>query len=159
MKTFHVHIKVKDLNESIGFYSALFNTAPVVVEEDYAKWLLNDPKVNFAISPGQDAHGIEHLGIQTDSFGELQEVYSHLKAAKAEILDEGHTVCCYARSKKSWVTDPQGISWETFYTYGNATVYGEGIHAKKNAVHTAESSVNQTSASGMAEPCSCNCEV
>jgi len=130
MKTFHVHVKVKDLTESIAFYNALFSTSPSVEKEDYAKWMLNDPKVNFAISSGHTTNGIEHLGIQTSSKEELQDVYGNMENAKGKILEEGECTCCYAKSEKSWITDPQGVDWEAFYTHGTSTVYGEGRSAK-----------------------------
>lgn len=130
MKTFHVHVKVKDLAESIAFYNALFSTSPTVEKEDYAKWMLNDPKVNFAISSGHATSGIEHLGIQTGSKEELQEVYGNMGNAKGKILEEGESTCCYAKSEKSWITDPQGIDWEAFYTHGTSTIYGEGRNPK-----------------------------
>jgi len=130
MKRFHVHVRVKDLTESINFYNALFNTAATIVKPDYAKWMLQDPQVNFAISTGHSETGIEHLGLQTDSSEELQEVYSSMEKAKGEIFKEGASTCCYAKSQKSWITDPQGVDWEAFYTHGTATVYGEGINAR-----------------------------
>lgn len=130
MKKFHVHIKVKDLSESISFYNALFNTNPIVEKSDYAKWMLDDMNVNFAISSGHDTNGIEHLGIQVDSTEELDIVYQSMQLAKGKIREEGECTCCYSKSQKSWITDPQGVDWEAFYTHGSSTVYGEGINAK-----------------------------
>ncbi|MCY2688250.1 VOC family protein [Salinimicrobium sp. TH3] len=130
MKTFHVHVRVKDLNESIGFYNALFNTLPTVIKPDYAKWMLEDPRINYAISTGHAELGIEHLGLQTDNAEELKEIYSNMQQAKGTIREEGECTCCYSKSQKSWITDPQGVDWEGFFTYGSATVYGEGINAK-----------------------------
>ena len=130
MRTFHVHVRVKDLKESIAFYSALFNTAPAVVKPDYAKWMLRDPRINYAISTGHAEVGIEHLGLQTDNENELKEIYSNMQKAKGEVREEGDCTCCYSKSQKSWITDPQGVDWEAFYTYGSATVYGEGLNAK-----------------------------
>ncbi|WP_207388448.1 ArsI/CadI family heavy metal resistance metalloenzyme [Gramella sp. KN1008] len=132
MKTFHVHVRVKNLEESINFYNALFSIEPTVKKDDYAKWMLKDPKVNFAISNGHAENGIEHLGIQTDSPEELQEVYKNMEKAKGEIFEEGDCSCCYSKSEKSWITDPQGVDWEAFFTYGESTVYGEGRNAKKS---------------------------
>ncbi|MCU0395124.1 MAG: arsenic resistance N-acetyltransferase ArsN2 [Chitinophagaceae bacterium] len=132
MKRFHVNVRVKDLGESIGFYSSIFNAAPTVQKSDYAKWMLEDPRINFAISLRPDAPGIEHLGIQAESEQELQEVYANLRNAKASLLEEGKCACCYAKSEKAWITDPQGVSWEAFYTFGETTVYGEGIHSRQN---------------------------
>lgn len=127
MKRLHVHVGVTDLDRSIGFYSTLFGAGPTVVKSDYAKWLLDDPRVNFAISSGQHAEkGIEHLGIQVESTEELAEVYDRLKAADRPVLDEGATTCCYAKSAKSWIADPQGVVWETFHTTGESVDYGTG---------------------------------
>lgn len=131
MKTFHVHIKVKNLQENITFYTALFATEPTVQKADYAKWMLEDPKVNFAISQNEEETGIEHLGIQTGSREELQEVYNHLEEAKGVIFEEGECSCCYAKSEKSWIKDPQGVEWEAFYTFGETTLYGEGRNSKE----------------------------
>lgn len=131
MKTFHVHVRVKNLEESINFYKALFSAEPTIQKEDYAKWILLDPKVNFAISDGHSETGIEHLGIQAESATELEEVYRNLENAKGKIFEEGDCSCCYSKSEKSWITDPQGVDWEAFYTYGNSTVYGEGKNARK----------------------------
>ena len=126
MKRLHIHVGVESLEKSIGFYSTLFRAAPTVTKDDYAKWMLEDPRVNFAISAGRHAaKGIEHLGIQVEDGDELAQVYSRLKAADAPVLEEGATTCCYARSEKSWIADPDGIVWETFLTHGDATVYGE----------------------------------
>lgn len=126
MKRLHVHVGVDDLDRSIGFYSTLFGAAPTVVKPDYAKWMLEDPRVNFAISSDHHAaKGIEHLGIQAESADELAEVYGRLKAADRPLLEEGATTCCYARSEKSWIADPDGIVWEAFLTSGEATVYGD----------------------------------
>lgn len=125
MKRLHVHVGVDDLANSIRFYSTLFGAEPTVVKEDYAKWMLEDPKVNFAISEGNHARkGIEHLGIQVESTEELSEVYGRLKAADRPVLEEGQTTCCYAKSEKSWITDPDGVVWEAFHTRGEATTYG-----------------------------------
>ena len=126
MKRMHVHVGVENLDRSIDFYSTLFDTRPMVVKSDYAKWMLEDPRVNFAISSGRHAAGgVEHLGIQVEDGAELSEVYGRLKSAGRPVLEEGETTCCYARSEKSWVTDPDGVIWETFHTTGEATVYGD----------------------------------
>lgn len=125
MKRLHVHVGVEDLNQSVQFYSTLFAAPPTVLKDDYAKWMLEDPRVNFAISAGHNAgKGIEHLGIQAVSAEELAEVYDRLKAADRPVLDEGATACCYAQSTKSWITDPQGVVWEAFHTTGAGTTYG-----------------------------------
>lgn len=126
MKRLHVHVGVEDLDQSIRFYSTLFAAEPTVTKADYAKWMLDDPRVNFAISSGQHAtKGIEHLGIQVENGDELAEVYARLKAADRPVLEEGATTCCYAQSEKSWVADPDGVVWEAFHTQGEATVYGD----------------------------------
>lgn len=126
MKRLHVHVGVADLDRSIGFYSALFGAEPTVVKADYAKWMLEDPRVNFAISSGRNPGiGVEHLGIQVESAEELDEVYGRLKAADRPVLEEGKTICCYAKSEKSWIADPDGIVWEAFHTDGEATTYGD----------------------------------
>ena len=125
MKRLHVHVGVKDLDQSVGFYSTLFGAEPTVTKADYAKWMLDDPRVNFAISAGHAAKGIEHLGIQAENSDELAEVYGRLKAADRPVLDEGATTCCYAKSEKSWISDPDGVVWEAFFTNGSATVYGD----------------------------------
>lgn len=125
MKRLHVHVGVADLDRSIGFYSTLFAAEPTVRKADYAKWMLDDPRVNFAIStrdPGGE--GVRHLGIQVENGAELQEVYGRLQAADAPVLEEGATTCCYAKSEKSWIADPQGVVWETFHTTGESTSYG-----------------------------------
>ena len=126
MKRLHVHVGVEDLGRSIHFYSTLFGAAPAVEKEDYAKWMLDDPRVNFAISSGHAARGIEHLGIQAEDPRELAEVYGRLSAAERPVLEEGCTTCCYAKSQKSWIADPDGIVWEAFHTSGETTVYGGG---------------------------------
>ena len=126
MKRLHLHVSVPDLSQSIQFYETLFGAKPTVVKDDYAKWMLDDPRVNFAISSGNHARkGIEHLGIQVESVDELTEVYGRLKAADRPVLDEGAATCCYAKSEKSWIADPDGVVWEAFHTHGEATVYGD----------------------------------
>jgi catechol 2,3-dioxygenase-like lactoylglutathione lyase family enzyme len=131
MKRLHVHVSVKDISSSIRFYRELFNAEPDVTKDDYAKWMLEDPRVNFAISRRMSATGINHLGIQVDDRAELTEVFERLKRAEGPVIDEGETTCCYARSEKSWIQDPQGIEWETFLTTGESTIYGtEGITPK-----------------------------
>ena len=128
MKRLHVHVSVDNLDQSIGFYSALFATKPSVVKPDYAKWMLEDPRVNFAISARGIAEvGLDHLGIQVETQEELHEVYLRLREADRPVLEEGATTCCYAKSEKAWITDPQGLSWETFLTTGESTVYGDSV--------------------------------
>ncbi|MBN8904898.1 MAG: glyoxalase/bleomycin resistance/dioxygenase family protein [Rhodospirillales bacterium 69-11] len=125
MKRLHVHVSVDDLAQSVQFYSTLFAAKPAVAKADYAKWMLDDPRVNFAISTRSGESGLDHLGIQVETQGELQEVYSRLRQADRPVIEEGATTCCYAQSEKSWITDPQGVSWETFLTTGESTVYGD----------------------------------
>ena len=129
MKRFHVHVHVEDLDKSIGFYSKLFATAPTRVESDYAKWMLEDPRINFAISTRGGKPGIDHLGLQTDDADELVALKARAEAADLALLDQGQTTCCYARSEKHWVTDPQGIAWEHFHTLDNIAVFSEGRQA------------------------------
>ncbi len=126
MKRLHVHVAVDDLQRSIGFYSALFAAQPSVIETDYAKWMLDDPRVNFAISTRGRQAGLDHLGIQVEDRDELKEIYARLQRAGGDVIDQGQTNCCYAKSEKSWIDDPAGISWETFLTSGESTDYGDG---------------------------------
>jgi predicted enzyme related to lactoylglutathione lyase len=126
MKRLHVHVSVADIPHSIGFYSALFAAKPAVVKSDYAKWMLDDPRVNFAISTRGREPGLDHLGIQVENTDELHEVYARLREAGGNIIEQGQTMCCYAKSEKSWIDDPAGIAWETFHTTGESTVYGDG---------------------------------
>jgi catechol 2,3-dioxygenase-like lactoylglutathione lyase family enzyme len=125
MKRMHLHVSVPDLAQSIDFYATLFGAAPSVVKSDYAKWMLEDPRVNFAISQRGQAAGIDHVGIQVETAEELGELSGRLKAAGARTFDQAATSCCYARSDKTWVSDPAGVRWESFFTFGEATSYGE----------------------------------
>src|SRR6202035_4770566 len=126
MKRMHVHVAVDDLAQSIGFYSALFDAQPAVAKADYAKWMLDDPRVNFAISTRGREPGLDHLGIQVENKDDLNEVYARLHHAGTGVIEQGQTNCCYAKSEKSWIDDPAGIAWETFLTTGESTDYGEG---------------------------------
>jgi catechol 2,3-dioxygenase-like lactoylglutathione lyase family enzyme len=138
MKRLHVHVGVNDLDRSIQFYSNLFAAQPTVTKSDYAKWMLDDPRVNFAISVrGAGATGVRHLGIQAENQDELAEVYTRLKSADAPVFEEGQTTCCYARSEKSWINDPQGVAWETFHTTGESTAYGGGAEGAAPESHAA----------------------
>jgi catechol 2,3-dioxygenase-like lactoylglutathione lyase family enzyme len=128
MKRLHVHVSVNDLDQSIRFYSTLFAAEPTVLKADYAKWMLDDPRVNFAISTGcrpGHAAGFSHLGIQAEDESELAEVYDRLRRAERPIVEQKEATCCYAKSDKQWIADPQGVPWETFLTYGESTVYGD----------------------------------
>ena len=156
MKRLHVHVSVENLDTSIGFYSALFAAKPSVIKPDYAKWMLDDPRVNFAISMRGNAAGLDHLGIQVESGEELQDVYGRLRQAGSAVLEVGATTCCYAKSEKSWIDDPTGIAWETFLTSGESTVYGDSskaqsgeariAHAKSCCAPQAPASVEKASA-------------
>ena len=129
MKRLHVNLAVKNLDQSVQFYSTLFGVAPTVLKSDYAKWMLDDPRVNFAISThGTDRgadHGVDHLGIQVDSREELGEIAGRLESAGRGVYGKGEAHCCYAHSDKAWVRDPEGLPWETFFTFGSDTLYGE----------------------------------
>ncbi len=126
MKRFHVHLHVDDLGNSVAFYSRLFGAAPTRVESDYAKWMLDDPRINFAISTRGTRAGVDHLGFQVDDADELAELKARAEAADMALLDQGETTCCYARSDKHWIVDPQGIAWEHFHSLGNVPVFSEG---------------------------------
>ena len=127
MKRFHVHVGVSDLETSIRFYSTLFGAEPSAVKPDYAKWMLEDPQVNFAISAGAPKAGIDHLGFQVESDGELAEIGGRLAAAGAEVIKQENATCCYARGNKGWVADPSGIAWETFHTMSESDVRGDDL--------------------------------
>ncbi|HET6806913.1 MAG TPA: ArsI/CadI family heavy metal resistance metalloenzyme [Frateuria sp.] len=126
MNRFHVHLNVADLATSIRFYTALFGAEPTVRKDDYAKWMVEDPRVNFAISSTGRAPGVDHLGIQADSGEALAALGHRLDAAGGTLVPEEATVCCYARSDKLWTEDPQGTRWETFHTLGEATTHHGG---------------------------------
>ncbi len=127
MKRFHVHVAVSDLDQSIGFYSTLFGAEPSVRKTDYAKWMLDDPRVNFAISQRARQAGVNHLGIQVDDASELDALHERLARADKNLVPETGTTCCYAKSDKYWITDPQGVAWESFHTLGEAPVYGTDV--------------------------------
>lgn len=131
MKRLHVHVSVEDIDQSVRFYSTLFAAEPSVLKSDYAKWMLDDPRVNFAISKRGGAAGVEHLGIQAEDETELAEVYDRLKQAERPIVEQAATTCCYAKSDKQWIADPQGVAWETFLTHEEATIYGESGSIEK----------------------------
>lgn len=123
MKRFHVHLRVTNLADSIGFYSKLFGAEPAVVKPDYAKWMLDDPRINFAISTQGGQSGVDHLGIQVDTDEELAEMRGQFARADLPVFDEGETTCCYAVSDKHWTTDPQGIAWESYRSLSSAPTY------------------------------------
>jgi predicted enzyme related to lactoylglutathione lyase len=135
MKRLHVHVSVKDISKAVPFYSSLFAVLPSVVKNDYAKWMLDDPCVNFAISTRGQEPGLDHLGIQVEDEAELQEVYGRLRKAGGTIIEQGATTCCYAKSEKSWIDDPAGISWETFLTSGTSTNYGDSFDREARIAH------------------------
>lgn len=125
MKRFHIHVGVKDLNHSVEFYSTLFGQKPSKLKDDYAKWMLEDPRINFAISTRSSEEGLDHLGFQVDENSELIELTERLKKADLGVFGEGETTCCYAESKKAWVKDPSGIAWETFHTMADVEIFSE----------------------------------
>ena len=131
MKRFHVHVAVEDLAASIRFYSSLFTVQPSVMKNDYAKWMLDDPRINFAISQRGAQTGLNHLGIQVESDTELTMMQSSLDALQPGVEKEEGVACCYAKSDKYWVTDPSGIAWETFHTLDNIPVFGDSDLEKK----------------------------
>ena len=124
MKRFHVHVSVTDLSQSIGFYSKLFGAEPSVTKTDYAKWMLDDPRINFAISTREGKAGLNHLGFQVDSDEELKQLREQARNADIAAVEEPGAACCYAKSDKHWIEDPQGIAWETFHTLGDTPVFG-----------------------------------
>jgi catechol 2,3-dioxygenase-like lactoylglutathione lyase family enzyme len=133
MKRFHVHVSVDDLDANIRFYSTVFGMPPTVLKEDYAKWMVEDPRVNFAISKRGLKPGVDHLGMQVESEAELASLREQVAAVEIPALDQANTVCCYARSDKYWINDPQGIAWETFHTLDSVSVYGESLQVKQTA--------------------------
>jgi predicted enzyme related to lactoylglutathione lyase len=139
MKRMHVHVAVDDLQNSIGFYSKLFGARPTVIKIDYAKWMLDDPRVNFAISARGRSAGLDHLGIQVEDKDELNAVYARLHKTGGDVIEQGQTNCCYAKSEKSWIEDPSGISWETFLTTGESTDYGDGSGEREARIAHAKS--------------------
>lgn len=127
MNRFHVHVRITDLDQSVRFYSTLFGVQPAVLKPDYAKWMLDDPSINFAISTGSASPGIDHLGLQVESDGDLMNIAARLKSAGEVVKEQKSATCCYARGDKQWTADPSGISWETFHTFGESTVYGNDL--------------------------------
>ncbi len=165
MKRFHVHVSVTDLKQSIAFYSRLFGADPSVSKPDYAKWMLDDPRINFAISERGTQPGVNHLGFQVDEQGEFEAMQEQLLKADGALVTEIGTTCCYAQSDKYWVTDPQGIPWETFRTLGSAPVYGHDsveltaassccVPAQPNAINTScGTTASSRSSASMATCC------
>ena len=153
MKRFHVHVSVNDLKQNIAFYSSIFGAQPTVEKPDYAKWMLDDPRVNFAISTRGHAPGVNHLGIQAESDAELKSLRTGVVAAQAPVLEQKETSCCYVKSDKYWITDPQGIAWETFHTLGEVPVYGEDEGAAKASSAAAACCVPNAAESVQARSC------
>ena len=137
MKRFHVHLHVHDLGHSVAFYSKLFAAEPARLERDYAKWMLDDPRINFAISTRGSAAGVDHLGFQTDSAEELAELKARAEAADFALADTDEASCCYARSEKHWITDPQGVAWEHFHTLANIPVFSEAAPVAEPSTNAA----------------------
>jgi len=133
MKRFHVHVAVRDLDDSVRFYSTLFGAAPSVQKTDYAKWMLDDPRINFAISERAGQHGVNHLGFQVDDAAELEQIHGRLDAAGAEVVAERGVSCCYARSDKYWISDPQGVAWESFRSLGSVPFHEDEGKAPASA--------------------------
>jgi len=152
MKRFHVHMHVDDLSSSVAFYSRLFAAEPTRVESDYAKWMLEDPRVNFAISTRGTKPGLDHLGFQVDEASELAELKARAESAEMALLDEGATTCCYARSAKHWITDPQGIAWEHFHTLGDIPVFNEAARPVEAGVCCAPAPVAGNTVVARGEP-------
>jgi catechol 2,3-dioxygenase-like lactoylglutathione lyase family enzyme len=125
MARMHIHISVDDLDGSIDFYSTIFGSKPTTQKTDYAKWLLDNPSINFAISSRGFKPGIEHIGIQAENEDEMSDIRSRLEQGAIETFDDGQTVCCYAESDKSWIRDPSGIPWETYFTMKEAQFFSE----------------------------------
>jgi catechol 2,3-dioxygenase-like lactoylglutathione lyase family enzyme len=137
VKRFHAHVRVDNLQSSIRFYSTLFGVEPAVLKPDYAKWILDDPRINFAITAGTPAPGIDHLGMQVDSDDELAAITRRLDAAGQSVAKQENASCCYAQGNKGWVADPNGISWETFHTFGENTTYGIDVAPRLTATKAA----------------------
>ena len=152
MKRLHVHVSVRDIASSVQFYSTLFATEPTVVKNDYAKWVLEDPRVNFAISTHRQPEGVNHLGVQVDTDEELRAMRVQLEAADARMIEENEQLCCYARSDKYWIEDPQGVAWETFHTLGDIPVFGND-HAPETQQATACCAPKQAEAAASSTCC------
>ena len=152
MKRFHVHVAVNDLGKSIAFYSAMFGEEPVVVKSDYAKWMLEDPRVNFAISHRGQVPGINHLGFQAEDDAELEAIHANLEKADTVVVAEVGAHCCYAKSDKYWVTDPQGIAWESFRSLGSIPLFGGDASDPPVAEQAATCGSGESAASSCCAP-------
>ena len=153
MKRFHVHVHVADLDTSVGFYSTLFGVPPAVLKPDYAKWMLEDPKVNFAITSGAVNPAIDHLGFQVESDEELAAIAARLNAAGQQVVKQENATCCYAQGNKGWAHDPSGISWETFHTFSESTVYGNDIAPRTSGSNAAQLSESCCAPASSATAC------
>ena len=131
MKRFHVHVAVNDIGESVRFYSKVFGAEPTVLKPDYAKWMIEDPRINFAISARGGRIGVNHLGLQVDTDEELKGMWEQLAAADASLVEQTGVNCCYAKSDKYWGTDPQGIAWETWHNLGSVPLYGDDAQVQE----------------------------
>ena len=143
MKRLHVNLTVADLDESVEFYTRLFGDAPSVIKADYAKWLLEDPRINFSISNHGEDYGIDHLGLQAEDDAEFAELRDRLQQAERPVFDQADVVCCYARSTKAWIRDPSGVAWETFISRAHSTVYGDGSVTRAAGVASGEDSIGR----------------
>jgi hypothetical protein len=152
MKRFHVHVAVNDLSKSIAFYSAMFGEQPGVVKADYAKWMLEDPRINFAISNRGQAAGVNHLGMQAEDDAELEAIHANLKKADTTVVAEKDAHCCYAKSDKYWVTDPQGIAWESFRSLGSIRLFGSAEAESAAAEKAASCGTSEASAASCCTP-------
>jgi len=137
MKRFHVNVAVTDIAQSVDFYRTLFGAEPAVQKDDYAKWMLDDPRINFSINQSSRTRGINHIGLQADTMAELGEIQGRLQAAGATTFDQVDAECCYANSDKTWVRDPDDVAWETFVTHGQITHYGDDAEPASPATTTA----------------------
>lgn len=144
MKRFHVHVSVDDLEANVRFYSGMFGAPPTVLKPDYAKWMVDDPRINFAISKRGSAPGVDHLGVQVESDEELSALRRQATGTPLAVRDQPNSECCYARSDKYWTTDPQGIAWETFHTLESIPIYGDTERTQTNACCGAAPTVEST---------------
>jgi catechol-2,3-dioxygenase len=156
MKRMHVHVGVKNIDEAVTFYSALFGTEPNKKMPDYAKWMLEDPKLNFAVSTRSGKEGVDHLGIQVENEAELSQMRKRISQAEIDVIDEGETVCCYAESDKSWVQDPAGIAWEAYQTMGDAQLFSAKDDNTQSACCTPVSIPVVAASSSCCEPSDSN---
>jgi catechol 2,3-dioxygenase-like lactoylglutathione lyase family enzyme len=150
MKRFHAHVRVDDLESSVRFYSTLFGAEPTVLKAEYAKWMLDDPRVNFAITAGATATGLDHLGLQVESDEELAIIVGRLAAAGQSVARQQNAACCYARGNKGWVSDPSGISWEMFHTFGENSMYGDDVAPRPSQARESDSCCTPAPASSSA---------